>query len=160
MRIKDIVDEDFVNYKVPSMFIATCFCTWKCPKELGIDISICQNEPIAKMPNIEMPVDEIFHRYSQNPITSAIVVGGLEPMLQFKEVIELIKYFRERGCDDTFVIYTGYYPQEIQEQISQFKQFKNIVIKFGRYQPNQKPHLDEVLGVKLISDNQYAEQIS
>ena len=160
MRVKDIIDEDFVNYKDPSMFIATCFCTWKCPKELGIDISICQNEPIAKMPNIEMPVDEIFHRYSQNPITSAIVIGGLEPMLQFKEVIELIKYFRERGCDDTFVIYTGYYPQEVQEQISQFKQFKNIVIKFGRYQPNQKPHLDEVLGVKLISDNQYAEQIS
>ncbi|NMB70179.1 4Fe-4S cluster-binding domain-containing protein [candidate division WWE3 bacterium] len=160
MRVKDIIDEDFVNYKDPSMFIATCFCTWKCPKELGIDISICQNEPIAKMPNIEMPVDEIFHRYSQNPITSAIVIGGLEPMLQFKEVIELIKYFRERGCDDTFVIYTGYYPQEVQEQISQFKQFKNIVIKFGRYQPNQKPHLDEVLGVNLISDNQYAEQIS
>lgn len=160
MRVKDIVDEDFINYKTPSMFIATCFCTWKCPKELGIDISICQNEPIAKMPNIEVPADEIFRRYSQNPITSAIVIGGLEPMLQFEEVLELINYFRWRGCDDIFVIYTGYYPDEIQKQIRQLKQSKNIIIKFGRYQPNQRSHFDEVLGVKLISNNQYAKQIS
>ena len=37
--------------------------------------------------------------------------------------------------------------------------FTNIIIKFGRYIPNQKPHYDEVLGVNLASDNQYAERI-
>ena len=40
------------------------------------------------------------------------------------------------------------------------KQYKNIYIKFGRYVPNQNEHYDEVLGVKLVSDNQYGEKIS
>ncbi len=160
MLIKDIIEEDFTNYKQPSMFIATCFCTWKCPKELNMDLAICQNQPLAKAPNIEIPADEIFRRYSQNPITSAIVIGGLEPFLQFDEILELIKYFREHACNDTFVIYTGYYPHEIERQINTLRQYQNIIVKFGRYIPNHKPHFDSVLGVQLASDNQYAIQIS
>ena len=35
MRIKFLVDEDFVNYKKPSMFIGFPNCTWKCEKECG-----------------------------------------------------------------------------------------------------------------------------
>ena len=35
MRIKFLVDEDFVNYKKPSMFIGFPSCTWKCEKECG-----------------------------------------------------------------------------------------------------------------------------
>lgn len=160
MKVKTIVDEDFVNYKYPSMFIATCRCTWKCPKELGIDISICQNEPIAELPDIEIPVDKIFHRYSQNPITSSIVIGGLEPMLQFDEVVEIIKYFRDHRCNDDIVIYTGYYKDEVQQYIEQLKQYPNIIIKFGRYKPDSKPKLDNVLGVTLASENQFAVKIS
>ena len=38
--------------------------------------------------------------------------------------------------------------------------FDNIIIKFGRFVPNQTPHCDEVLGVKLVSNNQYAVKIS
>ena len=30
MRIKGLTDEDFVNYKYPSMFIAVGNCDWKC----------------------------------------------------------------------------------------------------------------------------------
>ena len=37
--------------------------------------------------------------------------------------------------------------------------FKNIIIKFGRYVPNQKEHYDEILGINLASSNQYAEVI-
>ena len=32
-RIKDVIDEDFANYKKPSMFIATSQCSFKCEKE-------------------------------------------------------------------------------------------------------------------------------
>lgn len=39
-------------------------------------------------------------------------------------------------------------------------EYKNIVVKFGRYIPGQEKHYDEVLGVYLASDNQYAEKIS
>ena len=40
------------------------------------------------------------------------------------------------------------------------KKYSNIIIKFGRFIPNQKPHYDPVLGVELASDNQYGEKIS
>ena len=98
--------------------------------------------------------------YINNPITKSIVVGGLEPMLQFDELISLIDCFRKNDCNDTFVIYTGYYPNEIEKQLMKLKSYCNIIIKFGRYIPNQQPHYDNVLGVNLASNNQYAEQIS
>lgn len=160
MKVKDITDEDFSNYKLPSMFIATCYCNWKCCEEANIPITICQNEPIARQPNIEVPTDEIFRRYSDNPITQAVVVGGLEPILQFNEVLELIETFRNSGDNSMFVIYTGYYPEEISHEIDLLSQFKNVILKVGRFVPGQKPHKDKLLGVNLISDNQYAIQIS
>ena len=58
------------------------------------------------------------------------------------------------------MIYTGYYDYEIKDQLNELKQYPNIIIKYGRYIPNQSPHYDEILGVKLVSDNQYAERIS
>lgn len=154
MLVKNIVEEDFVNYKVPSMFIATCFCDWKCCKEQNLDISVCQNSDIAKQPNLNMSDKEIFERYISNPITKAIVIGGLEPMKQFEEVYDLIKYFRDNNCKDTFVIYTGYYENEILPQIEKLKDFGSIILKTGRYKPNYKSHYDDVLGINLVSDNQ------
>ena len=44
--------------------------------------------------------------------------------------------------------------------INNLKQFPNIIIKFGRFIPNQQSHYDEVLGINLASDNQYAKKIS
>ena len=159
MLVKTIKDEDFVNYKNPSMFIATIKCNWKCCLEQNIDISICQNSPIAKQKNINISVDEIFHRYINNNITSSIVIGGLEPFLQFEDVYNLIECFRIKNCNDDFVIYTGYYKNEIKEYINKLLKFKNIIIKYGRYIPNQKKHFDNLLGVYLASNNQYAERI-
>lgn len=81
-------------------------------------------------------------------------------MLQFNEVYELISYFRENGCNDPFVIYTGYYTEEIQNELYQLQKYKNIIIKFGRFIPDQESHFDEILGVNLASPNQYARRIS
>ena len=160
MQVKTIIDEDFTNYKKSSMFIATCYCNWKCCIEQDLDNSICQNSEIAQQKNIEISADEIFSRYNSNPITNALVIGGLEPFLQFDEVHELIKYFRDNNCIDDFIIYTGYYDYEISDKINMLKQFPNIIIKYGRFIPNQKPHYDEILGVNLVSKNQYGEKIS
>lgn len=159
MKLKGIVDEDFINYKLPSMFLISSTCDWKCCKEAGIDI--CQNLPLAKEKIIYIAEEKIFERYIDNPITKAIVIGGLEPFDQFEEVFNLISYFRMfRGCNDTFVIYTGYYPEEIDGQIKYLSMFENIIIKFGRYIPNRNTKYDEILGVELASDNQFAEKIS
>lgn len=154
MRVKSIIDEDFVNYKKPSMFIATCFCDWKCCHEANISESVCQNNGIASMPTIDISAENIFRRYINNPISEAIVIAGLEPMLQRKEVLELIAHFREHGCNDPIVIYTGYTEEEVEPYLALIKKFDNLIFKFGRYIPGQEPHRDEVLGVMLASDNQ------
>lgn len=159
MKIKGLVDEDFINYRKISMFISTCYCDWKCCIENNLPINTCQNCSLNTEPTIEIPTDEIFRRYISNSMTNAIVIGGLEPFLQKDEVYELIKYFRDNNCKDDFVIYTGYYKEEIESFIKDLKRFENIYIKFGRYIPNQDKHYDETLGIYLVSDNQKGEKI-
>lgn len=156
MKIRNLMDEDIVNYKKTAMFIATCFCDFKCCKELNLDICICQNSPITKTDIVDMPNEKIIKRYLKNKLTKAIVFGGLEPFKQYDELIEFIKDFRAKS-DDDIVIYTGYNKNEVN--LDEIKKFKNIIIKFGRYIPGHKVHFDEVLGVNLASDNQYAEII-
>lgn len=156
MLIKNIVQEDFVNYKKPSMFIAFPFCSFKCERECGI--KCCQNSPLAQMPNIEVSIDTIVEAYLNNDITKAIVFGGLEPLDSFDDVYALIKAFRERTESD-IIIFTGYNKSEIKQQIILLRQFPNIIIKYGRFIPGDKPHRDELLGIDLASQNQYAERI-
>jgi anaerobic ribonucleoside-triphosphate reductase activating protein len=153
MKVKNIIDEDFTNYKKPSMFIGTSSCDFKCDRECGKPV--CQNSELAKAPTIEINNDKIIKRYLDNPITEAVVIGGLEPFDTFEELYEFIKDFRRKSNDD-IIIYTGYYPEEVSEKIRQLSLFLNIVIKFGRFIPNQKSHYDTVLGVELASDNQEA----
>lgn len=161
MKLKGMLDEDFINYKKPSLFLITSICDWKCCTENGLDISVCQNQPIVNEKTITVSEDKIFKRYINNPITEAIVIGGLEPFDQYEEVYNLIYYFRIiKECDDTFVIYTGYYPCEIDGMVRMLSTFDNIIIKFGRYIPNKKRIFDKILGVELASDNQFALRIS
>lgn len=141
------------------MFIATCYCDFKCCKELNLDICICQNSPIAKSKIVDIPNNKLVERYLKNNLTKAIVFGGLEPFKQFEELYDLIYEFR-KNTEDHIVIYTGYYEDELKEEIKKLKDFKNIIIKFGRYIPGHKIHYDKILGVNLASDNQYAKKIS
>lgn len=152
MKIKGLIDEDFTNYKQPVMFVSTYTCTFKCDKECGQ--AVCQNLPLVSQPIIEISNDILIHRYLGNPISEAIVIGGLEPFDDFEDLYKFIDQFRSCSYDD-IVIYTGYYENEIQPMIDRLKlNFENIIIKFGRYIPNQKSHYDEILGVMLASDNQ------
>lgn len=157
MIIKGIQEEDFINYKKPSMFISFSSCTWKCEKECGK--KVCQNGTLATTQNINIGVKTIVNKYINNPITKSIVCGGLEPFDTFDDLLQLIAYLRV-STDDDIVIYTGYYKEEITDRITLLSKYKNIVIKYGRYIPNQEKHYDEVLGVYLASSNQYAERIS
>lgn len=160
MRVKGIIEEDFANYKIPSMFINTCFCDFKCCTELDMDIGVCQNAPLAQSPIKEISDDVIYKHFESNPITKAVVVGGMEPMMQIDEIISLISLFRQNGDWSTFVVYTGYYPQEIENELALLRPLGNIVVKFGRFIPNKPSRHDDVLGINLSSDNQFAERIS
>lgn len=159
MIVKNIIDTDYINFKTPSMFISTARCNWKCCIEAHIPIETCQNNSIASMPDILISADEILRRYLSNPLSHSVVFGGLEPMLQFEDVLMVIERFRACGVDDPFVIYTGYTEVEVTDKISFLPQFAPIIVKFGRYVPNDQPHFDEVLGVTLVSQNQYAKPI-
>lgn len=157
MKIKGLVEEDFCNYRKPSMFIIFPNCTFKCDKEAGC--AICQNGALANEPAIDMSAIEIVSRYVKNPITKAIVFGGLEPWDSDWDIEQLIMEFRKYTNDD-IIIYTGYTEEELKNKITKVSCYNNIIIKYGRFIPNQDKHYDEVLGVELASSNQYARRIS
>lgn len=150
IAVKGIIDEDFVNYKLPCMTIMFPKCSFKCGKDL------CQNSELAKMENICVSIEGLVSRYLNNPITKAICFQGLEPF-DSPEVFNLIKRFREE-TDDPIVIYTGYTREEARENgwTDWLGDYRYIIVKYGRYIPGGKPHFDEVLGVNLASENQYA----
>lgn len=158
MKLKNIIYEDFVNYKKISMFILTTACSFKCEKEANC-IGMCQNSELVKSKTIEIDNEILINRYLNNDITESVVIGGLEPFDTFEDTLQFIKDFREKS-DDDIVIYTGFNEDEIENKIVILKKFKNIIVKFGRYRPNFQKHFDEVLGIELASPNQYAKKIS
>lgn len=155
--IKQLKDEDFLQYRKSSMFIGFPNCTFKCEKECNI--KCCQNSELANADAIEIDVDNIVNRYINNSITESIVFGGLDPFDSWNDVYILVRQFRLL-TDDDIVIYTGYTEEEISDKIQLLSNYKNIIVKFGRFRPNCESHLDEVLGVSLASPNQYARKIS
>lgn len=136
------------------MFIIFPKCSFKCDKEANCEI--CQNSHLAKEPIINYSVDKIVERYKTNPITKAVVCGGLEPFDTLDDLTNLISTIR-RASDDDIVIYTGYKEEEIFLVVENLiSKYKNIIIKYGRYIPNQESKYDKILGIILASNNQYA----
>lgn len=157
MKLVGLLDEDFVNYKKPSMTIMFPYCSFKCNKECGREV--CHNIHLKDSDVIDMPVDEIVDRYINNPITEAIVMQGLEPFDSFDELYSLIYKFTEKSNDD-IVIFTGYKEEEISDKVKQLSDIvecNTFIIKFGRFVPDDSTVFDSVLGVKLSSSNQYGK---
>jgi hypothetical protein len=111
----------------------------------------------------------LIKRYLTNPITKAIVISGLEPFDTPEMLYDIVLGFRDIGVMDDIVIYTGYTEDELslddsgRQSVAAYnwlKHYPNIYVKFGRFVPGQTPHFDEVLGVKLASDNQYGKKVS
>ncbi len=158
MKIKGLVEYDISNYYKPSMFIIFPNCSFKCDRECGRPI--CQNSALAHEPEIEIEASELARRYINNPLTKAIVCGGLEPFDSFDDLYNLIRVFRLFTGDD-IIIYTGYTEEECGLAAGELALMAdNIIVKFGRFIPGQESHYDEVLGINLASPNQYARRIS
>lgn len=166
MILRGLVDEDIVNYHKTSMYLIFPYCSFKCDKECGAPV--CQNSLLAGAPIVEISPEDICERYINNPLTSAIVCGGLEPFDSKFDLLGLIDCLRRKhNCNDDIVIYTGYTEEEITGANNDFTimfenlvQYPNIIIKFGRFLPNQESHYDEILEVNLASPNQYAKKVS
>ena len=158
MKLKGIIEEDFVQYKKPSMFLIFPKCSFKCDRECGAPI--CQNGALASAEEIEIDIrNAIIEKYLDNPITEAIVCGGLEPFDSWQDLQCLILNLRYYTPDD-LVIYTGYKEEEIDKEVLEWLDLnENIIIKFGRFIPNRPTKYDKILGVTLASDNQYAKRL-
>ena len=157
MILKGIIDSDTVNYKKISMVLEFPTCSWKCDRDCGKQV--CQNSKLATAPNIEISDDDIIKMYKANPLHEALVCQGLEPFDSLGDIYHFVRKFREKSSDD-IVIYTGYTVEEIYMYIEEFKRFKNIIIKLGRFIPDDESRYDPLLGVTLASSNQYAILIS
>lgn len=158
MKIKGIKDQDFIQYKKPCMTIMFPKCDFKCDRESGKPL--CINSGLDLAPDIEINVYSLVKRYFENEIAEAICCGGLEPFDSELDLNALISLIRFCECEDDIIIYTGYTEEEVKEKFSWIYGHKNIIIKFGRFIPDRPSIFDEVLGVKLASDNQYAKRIN
>lgn len=154
MKLINVVDYDICNYKVPSMFLIFPKCSFKCDHECGRPI--CQNSALAHEPEIEVNVLDLVQRYLQNPLTHAVVCGGLEPFDTQIDLYTFITVFRSFS-KDTIVIYTGYTEEELANEIPKLQKFDNIIVKFGRFIPDSPHTFDAVLEMELASPNQYAK---
>lgn len=161
MKLIGIIHEDFVNYKKPSMVLEFPYCNFKCDRECRLQV--CQNSELAYAPKVEVTPQYIVKSYLSNPITEALVLQGLEPLdgRTYRDVYQIVSLLRKEGCYDDIVIYTGYTEDEVELQTRYLRAYgkKNIIIKYGRFKPGNKPHYDETLGVYLASDNQYGKKI-
>ena len=167
MKLINLIEEDFTNYRKPGMFLGFPHCSGKCNSK---DCIVCQNESLRHIPEsdlIDISIEDVIDRYRRNRVVKCLIFGGLEPFDSFYDLNETIAQFRSKHdisySWDPIIIYTGYYPFEIEDKLAAVTSVNNnmpLIVKFGRYIPGHKPHYDPVLGVKLASDNQYALQYS
>lgn len=155
MKIKGLTDINFTDYKLPSLYIATPYCSFKCDKECGR--AVCQNSALATEPVLSISNTTLIQIYQANPITQAFVFGGLEP-LDSSDLLETIEELQARAHPRRTVIYTGYTEEEVLMGHPQILSLSNLVVKYGRFVPDQPAHFDPVLGVNLASPNQYAKE--
>ena len=157
MKLKGIIDCDFTNYKEPVLTLEFPTCSFKCDKLNGCQV--CQNSALVAEPNFLVPFEKIWELYQNNPLTKGFCCQGLEPLDSFCALLDFIQFIRNK-TNDVIIIYTGYDKFEQPLFLKAIKPYTNIIIKWGRYILGDEPHYDDVLGVKLASNNQYAEVIS
>lgn len=156
IEVKGIIWEDTVNYKKICTTLMMPNCSFKCDKENGTQV--CQNWELAAAPSQTVLINSFMRRYKENPLTEALVLQGLEPFDSLIDIYTVAAGLSDFNITDDLVIYTGYTREELGSKIKPLYTIPgHLIIKWGRYIPNQKPHFDPVLGVYLASDNQYGE---
>ena len=172
MKIINIIEEDFVNYKKPAMVILMPYCSGKC--NIGHEKPVCHNYHLHESQLMEVSIETLGDRYLNNDITKAIVFQGLEPFDSEQDLLEFVRYLRiDKECKDDIVIYTGYTKEEMESGnygrtkeefgnpcgYNELKKISNVIVKFGRFIPDRPHFFDPILGIELASDNQFAEVI-
>ena len=156
MKLKGIIDCDFTNYKEPVMTLEFPRCDFKCDRLNGC--KVCQNSQLAAEPDIDVSEYTLWDLYKSNPLTKGFCLQGLEPFDSEPSVLNFIDFIRA-GMNISGILFEDNLNKDELQCLDIIQEYKNIIIKFGRYITGQQPHYDEVLGVNLASDNQYAEWV-
>ena len=160
IEVKGIIWEDIVNYKKIGTTLMFPHCDFKCDKECGVNV--CQNSSLAAAASQTVLMSLFMRRYMENPLTEAIILQGLEPLDDPISIYTVSAALNDFNCQDDLVIYTGYYKEEVDpEFLHNLATYTpgHLIIKWGRYIPNQEKHYDPILGIYLASNNQYGEMI-
>lgn len=150
-KVKEIKDT-FNDYKKSSIYICGTIC--------NLDCKHCFNKDLRNKENVTIETKTFIKKYIlNNNIKESIVMSGLNWFDEFDNLLEFVAVFRNYS-DIDIVIYTGNTECELYDKLKFLKQFPNIIVKFGRYMANSESIYDDILGVTLASNNQYAVKIS
>lgn len=157
----DVIKQDCINNgkSITYLIESGVKCTFKCDKESKSQV--CQNYSLCKTAPKVFMIKNLINDYLSQNLSKSITFQGLEPLDSLKQHLWFIYHFR-KICNDPIYLWTGYTEEECDDLIYLINKMKweNIIIKFGRFIPNDESHLDPVLGVELKSKNQYAKKIS
>jgi len=149
----------FNDYKKVGLYIATPFCNFKCVKEAkekGVEVT-CHNGGLDYVSDMSAQ-DVVEKHLSINPFAECIILSGLDPIDNWVETKQFINDFR-KITDMEIVLFTGYYPNEIMDKLVELEHHEDIMFKFGRFNPINKPRFDDLGGVKLSTGNQYFKSL-
>lgn len=144
------IKETFNDYKKVGMYVAFPQCSLNCKN--------CQNAHLREVEPLEVSLDYLVKIILDNDLIDSVILSGMNPMDSFDDVMSLIREVRNKSNIE-IIIYTGMRESNLTNEIKKLKEFNNVIIKFGEYIPNSKEKFDEVLGINLASDNQYAKRI-
>ena len=162
MKLRAIIEEDCNHYKDFSMVLFAPYCNWKCCKESNIPVEECANQSFQKEPVMDFSNGFILQKYLSNPLQNALCIAGAES-LDSDDLNDFIKFFRQ-SVNDIIIVYTGYTITE--PKVKNFidwifkNNIQNVILKIGRYIPNDIPHIDPILEIPLASNNQFAIKIN
>ena len=85
MKLVNLIQEDFTNYKKPSLFLGFPKCSGKCNILNGK--IVCQNEALRNAEKVEISANEIVELYTKNNITNDIKIDNLFKYNEWNEGI-------------------------------------------------------------------------
>lgn len=156
----DVKSDNITDYIKTSLLLVFPYCSGKCKG--------CQNYELQKKGDSlkkQFKIDSIISYYDSLTTHEAIVCAGLEPFDSFNDLYLLVEnLFSDENRNIDFVIYTGYYKEEIENLVNNMIKLlkdnnKSLIIKYGRYDETDiKEWKSNILGVKISTKNQYIEK--
>lgn len=128
-------------------FIGALICANNC----NFNCNDCINQDLKYSTGYYMEDTEIIKEVLSNIFNKGIILSGLEWTLQSAEMLKLIDLALDNNLE--VILYTGMIKEDFFNKFPQLK-YKNILIKFGKFNKELYVENYKVYGIKLASSNQ------